>query len=119
MMDELIATLFLVREYAHREHLAAKTFAQHEALGELYTAIVDDADAIAEAYQGRTGKRLDIPYLPFDGKGELISVLERLMSNIENMRYKACDKADTPIQNLIDGAIETMLSTLNKLKHYK
>jgi hypothetical protein len=31
----------------------------------------------------------------------------------------ACDKEDSPLQNLIDTAIETYLSTLYKLRNLK
>jgi hypothetical protein len=35
---------------------------------------------------------------------------------IKDNRYKICEKDDTPIQNLIDAAVETYLSALYKLR---
>ena len=63
-MKELIALLFLAREIAHREHLKTRSFAAHMALNEFYTGIIENADAIAEAYQGqRVGHRTRVGQL--------------------------------------------------------
>jgi DNA-binding ferritin-like protein len=122
MIDELVATMFLSREMAHRAHLRTSgpgSFAQHMALGEFYPEIADNADAIVEAYQGRHGL-IDIPYLdaPKDYK-DIIKILEEHLNNVESLRYAAVDKKDTAIQNLIDEAVGTYLSTLYKLKNLK
>jgi hypothetical protein len=119
-MGQLIATLFLSRDVAHREHLKTKSFSQHMALGSFYVDIVENADAIAEAYQGAYDIIPDIPLLSGPKKGMAIDdCLEEYKDNIEGMRYKACDKEDTAIQNLIDEAIATYLSTLYKLRNLK
>jgi DNA-binding ferritin-like protein len=122
MIDELVATLFLSREMAHRAHLRASgpgSFAEHMALGEFYPDIIDKADAIVEAYQGRY-KLIDIPYLeaPKDYK-DIVKILEKHLEDVENLRYLAVDKKDTAIQNLIDEAVGTYLSALYKLKNLK
>lgn len=119
MVGRLIGTMFLAREYAHRAHLrvtGAGSFAKHSALGEFYTTIIDQADAITEAYQGRHDIIIEIPYLPMIDEEDPAKALEILMDDIEKLRYDAVDKKDTPIQNLIDGAVETFLSTLYKLR---
>ena len=122
MIDELVATLFLSREMAHRAHLRASgpgSFAEHMALGEFYPDIIDKADAIVEAYQGRH-KLIDIPYLeaPKDYK-DIVKILEKHLEDVENLRYLAVDKKDTAIQNLIDEAVGIYLSALYKLKNLK
>ena len=38
------------------------------------------------------------------------------MDDIEKLRYNAVDKSDTVIQNMIDDALATYLSTLYKLR---
>lgn len=53
LIGRLIAIMFLSRDVAHREHLRTQSYAQHMALGSFYEGIIDRADAIAEAYQGR------------------------------------------------------------------
>lgn len=120
MIEDMIATMFLSREVAHREHLRTKSYAQHVALGEFYTEIVDNADAIVEAFQGRFSITDEIPILPGPkGKKDIVDILESHMEEIEGMRYKVCDKSETAIQNLIDEAVSTYLSTLYKLKNLK
>lgn len=118
MIARLIAILFLSREVAHREHLSTKSYAQHMALGSFYDDIIDNADAIAEAYQGRNGLIGKIPMLTeTDEDSDIADVLEKHLGMIEKLRYTAVEKSDTPIQNLIDTAVETYLSTLYKLRN--
>ena len=121
MIGRLVATMFLAREYAHRAHLRVTgpgSFAAHSALGEFYNEIIDNADSITEAYQGRHGI-IEIPYLPLPKQEDYVAVLETLLDDIEKLRYDAVDKKDTAIQNLIDTAVETFLSTLYKLKNLR
>jgi len=121
MIGRLVATMFVAREYAHRAHLRVTgpgSFAAHSALGEFYNEIIDNADSITEAYQGRHGI-IEIPYLPLPKQEDYVAVLETLLDDIEKLRYDAVDKKDTAIQNLIDTAVETFLSTLYKLKNLR
>ena len=124
MMEEMIATLFLSREFAHRRHLAVTgpgSYAAHVALGSFYDDIIDRADAIAEAYQGRNGLMDEIPYLDGPkGKKTIAATatwLEGEMNKVQGMRYDCCPKTDTAIQNLIDEAIATYLSVIYKLRN--
>jgi hypothetical protein len=119
MIARLIAILFLSREVAHREHLNTKSYAQHMALGSFYDTIVDNADSIAEAYQGRHGLIGKIPMLTETDTGDIADILEKHLGMVEKLRYTAVEKSDTPIQNLIDTAVETYLSTLYKLRNLK
>lgn len=122
MIGQLIATMFLSREMAHRAHLRVSgtgSFAKHSALGEFYPAIIDIADSITEAYQGRHAL-IEIPYLEGDDDYlDIIKILEKHLDDIEKLRYVAVDKSDTAIQNLIDEAVGTYLSALYKLKNLK
>ena len=121
MIGRLVATMFVAREYAHRAHLRVTgpgSFAAHSALGEFYNEIIDNADSITEAYQGRHGI-IEIPYLPLPKQEDYVAVLETLLDDIEKLRYDAVDKKDTAIQNLIDTAVETFWSTLYKLKNLR
>ena len=121
MIGRLVATMFVAREYAHRAHLRVTgpgSFAAHSALGDFYNEIIDNADSITEAYQGRHGI-IEIPYLPLPKQEDYVAVLETLLDDIEKLRYDAVDKKDTAIQNLIDTAVETFLSTLYKLKNLR
>jgi DNA-binding ferritin-like protein len=119
-IGQLLAIMFLSRDMAHRAHWKTKSYSQHVALGSFYDEIVDNADAIAEAYQGRYHIIDDIPILTAEGeKPDIADALQSHMEDIEKLRYMACDKEDSPLQNLIDTAIETYLSTLYKLRNLK
>ncbi len=122
MIGRLVGTLFVAREYAHRAHLSITgtgSYAKHVALGEFYTAIIESADSITEACQGRYDSIIEIPYLPMPTGDDCADVLEKLMDDVEKIRYDAVDKKDTPIQNLIDEAVGIFLSTLYKLRKLK
>jgi len=117
-IGELIGTLFLSREITHREHLKTTSFSQHMALQNFYDNIIETADSITEAYQGRNGI-IDIPFVPNDYTGSIIEVLQELLDYIESIRYTAVPQEDTAIQNLIDESVALFLSTLYKLKQLK
>jgi hypothetical protein len=119
MIGRLIALLFLSREYAHRAHLRTTSFSQHMALGEFYASIVEIADSLTEAYQGRHGIIDDIPMLEETDTGEPADVLERHLESVEKLRYTAVDKSETALQNIIDEAVAQYLSTLYKLRNLK
>lgn len=122
MIGQLVATMFLSSEMAHRAHLAVTgtgSFAKHSALGEFYPAIIEIADSITEAYQGRHSL-IEIPYLDApDDYTDIINILELHLEDIEEMRYNAVDKKDSAIQNLIDEAVGIYLRALYKLKNLK
>ena len=111
-----MSLLFLARDLAHREHLKTKSYAQHKALGNFYNGIIENADAIAEAYQGQYGLMKNLEILGYKDSKEIIIELQAQVKWLKDNRYKICEKDDTPIQNLIDAAVETYLSALYKLR---
>lgn len=113
---DFIGTLFLARDVAHSVHLNTRSFAKHAALNGFYDGVVDLADKFAEAYQGRHGLIGPITLMSAKKTGNVIEFLEDSLKEIEAMRYKVCDKTDTPLQNIIDEVIGLYLSTLYKLK---
>ena len=115
-MDRIVARLFLVRDIAHREHLKTRSYSQHMALGDFYDDIVEKADAIAEAYQGRYGIIEDIPYLLPNITGDIVEVLKGNLAIIDQLRYEDVPREDTAIQNLIDEAVAVFLKALYKLQ---
>jgi len=121
MIGRLVATMFLAREYAHRVHLRVTgpgSYAKHVALGEFYSAIIDNADELTEAYQGRHDI-IEIPYLPMIDEEDPVKGLEQLLDDVEKIRYDAIDKKDTALQNIVDEAVATFLSALYKLRKLK
>lgn len=118
-MNELIATLFLARDIAHKAHLSTGSYAQHIALGSFYDSIIDLADKVTEAYQGRTDQLLEIPLMDDESSGDIIEDLKKYQDYIEANRFKAVAKEDTPIQNIIDEIVGLFLSTRYKLTRLK
>lgn len=116
-MEKILAILFLSRDLAHIEHLRTKSYAQHKALQSFYEGVIDKADSLAELYQGRNGIMKDIPLMDDESSDNIADTLESYMKIIEDTRYKAVDKADTPIQNEIDSVVGLYLSTLYKLRN--
>lgn len=114
MFEKLIALLLLSRDTAHRQHWKTLSYAEHKTLNEFYDAILELTDGLVEMYQGRTGKRFEIPSL--EEKETYISepaeVLRKHLNWIEEARYKAIPKEDTAIQNQIDEIVGQYIETL-------
>lgn len=56
---DLIGHLFLARDVTHSVHLNTRSYAKHKALGGFYENVIELADDLAEAYQGRQGRHGD------------------------------------------------------------
>lgn len=120
MIAQYIAALFLARDIAHREHLRVTgkgSFAKHQALGSFYESVIELADSLAEAYQGRHGIIKDIPLLENEFQGDIVTSIKNQLKWLESNRYKAVTKDDTPLQNIIDEIVSLYLSTLYKLQN--
>lgn len=118
MIGQFIAVLFLARDLAHRAHLRTKgpgSFAAHEALGEFYPAVVDLADRLAETYQGCELTLIDIPLLDNEFPGPILDSLKSQQKWIKANRYKAVDKNETHMQQIIDDIVELYDRTIFKL----
>ncbi len=120
MVGKLIATLFLSREIAHREHLKATRRSGHMILGDFYEEILDVTDKLVEVYQGRNGIIDDIPILPNDRiNSDITKVLEYHLATVEKLRYTAIKKDDAVLQAVVDEVCMVYLQTLYKLKNLK
>jgi hypothetical protein len=113
---EFIGCMFLARDVAHSVHLNTRSFAKHKALGGFYDDVIDLADKFAEAYQGRHGLIGPISLHSARKTSNIVEFLEDSLKEIEDMRYKVCDKSDSALQNIIDEIVGLYLSTLYKLK---
>jgi hypothetical protein len=120
MINEFIATIFLARDVAHREHLRTKSYSQHKALGHFYEDIAELADKLTESYQGRYGIIKDIPILTEKEKyKEPIYCFVEKLSYIEKNRYKCIPKEDTALQNIVDEVVGEFLSLIYRLENLK
>jgi hypothetical protein len=113
---EFIGCMFLARDVAHSVHLNTRSFAKHSALNGFYDGIIDLADKFAEAYQGRHGLIGPVSLHSARKTSNIVEFLEDSLKEIENERYKVCDKSDSALQNIIDEIVGLYLSTLYKLK---
>ena len=115
-MADFIGLLFLARDVTHSVHLNTRSYSKHKALQKFYENIIDLADGLAEAAQGRYGLMGPISLMSAKKTSNVVEFLENQLAEIESVRYDVCDKDDAPLQNLIDGIIELYLSTLYKLR---
>ena len=115
-MTEIVATLFLSREQAHRAHLRTKSYAQHVALGEFYDEVVDLADTFAEVAQGTYGLLPEVPYKT-PTKGQIAEVLEAHLECVEDCKPKFDKPCDGPLLNIIDEIGALYPKTLYKLRN--
>jgi len=113
---EFIGCMFLARDVAHSVHLNTRSFAKHKALSGFYDDVIDLADKFAETYQGRHGLIGPISLHSARKTSNIVEFLEDSLKEIEDMRYKVCDKSDSALQNIIDEIVEVYLTTLYKLK---
>lgn len=114
--EVLLGNLFLARDVAHSVHLNTRSYAKHKTLNKFYINIIDLADALAEAYQGRYGLIGPITLQSANKTNSIVAFLEDSLKTIEDSRYDAIKKEDSAIQNIIDEIVALYLSTLYKLK---
>lgn len=114
MVNTLISQLFQARDTAHRLHLATRSFAAHMALGDLYNALVEFADDIAESYQGKYGvMTIPAPITTFNDTDARTFIAELAMW-AENSRG-VFNPADTNLLNDWDNVISCVYKTKYKL----
>lgn len=116
---QFIAYLLSCATQIHIYHLRAKgagSFAAHMALGELYDAMPDMADTIAESIQGKMGLLVyDMTVTYNSNYPEAASYVREVIKYVETTRKSICQ--DTYVQNQIDGVVEKLYSTLYKLEN--
>jgi hypothetical protein len=118
-MEHFISLLFLARDVAHREHLRTRNFAAHMALNDFYNEVIEQTDGLVEAYQGSYQLLKNVEILGSKDEANIETFLKNQVIWIDNNRYKVCPKDDSPIQNLIDGILETYFTVLYKLRFLK
>jgi hypothetical protein len=113
---DFVGMLFLARDVAHSVHLNTRSYSKHKALGKFYDEVIDLADKFAEAYQGRHGLIGPISLMSAGKTSNILAFMQDQVDQIEKIRYEVCNKAETPLQNIIDEIIGLYLSTIYKLK---
>lgn len=118
MIEQLLSRLLFLRTVAHVAHWRTDSYAQHMALGEFYNAIGGHADAIAEAWMGPSNERIAEVPLIAKKAGTIVQDLWSVRAWIDVNR-KDKELAFPEIQNLIDGATDSIDSAIYKLKFLK
>lgn len=113
--SKVVSMLFNARTNAHIAHLQTKSYAQHKALDEFYTEILDIADRFAESAQGTQGI-LNGYTLGTLFTGDIISFIETLHNDLSNIKKEF---TEGHLLQLIDDATELTSTTLYKLKNLK
>lgn len=94
------------------------SFAAHKALNDLYDALPDHADTIAEGYQGRTG---EIPKYPADMPPSVCApamfTVKEALSYIDELHMKICRIQESCEFSEIVNDLDTIKSTLNSAKY--
>lgn len=115
---QVVSILFNARTNAHILHLQSKSFSQHKALDEYYSALPDLADSFAESAQGTqgilTGYSLGELY-----QGDPISFVQSTLDSLLKLRAQFDVKTEGHLIQLIDDMVELHTSTLYKLKNLK
>lgn len=118
----LIATLWLARDRAHKQHLRSKgpgSLAEHMATGEFYDAIIPASDRLAESFVALYDVDLDVPEITAEVEGGILDLLVSQRQYIRDIRYKAVPREETPIQNLIDDVELIYLDAIFKLRRLR
>lgn len=116
MIEELVARVFAARNASHAEHWKTKSYAEHVALGGFYDAVVEQIDAVVEAYQGNFALLGKVDLTDPEPNGSILQRLERDAAWIDSNRSKIAGGVRA-IENLVDALTETYLTTIYKLKH--
>lgn len=113
---KLICHLLGAADSFHKLHLKVKgpgSFAAHMALGDLYDALRDHVDTVAEGYQGASGKLLDIPnetYEPIETVPAAIESIRELYEMISGVQE------GLPYSEVVND-LDAVKSSLNKAKY--
>ena len=112
----LFSKLFEARNFAHKAHLATKSYAQHKALGSFYEDVLGFTDSLIETYQGQYGlQKIEFSAVK---DADVIGYFEDLGKFLIE-GHSAIDKKDTHLHNILDEITGLTYQTLYKLKNLK
>ena len=109
-----VGTMLHSATVTHLQHLATKSYAQHQALGAYYDAIPDLVDAYAEAYQGRYGIITGYD-VEFHKNRDPRAYVKGLLTFLDEI--KPALPKDSDLVNLFDAVVEEVTSLKYKLEN--
>lgn len=116
--NALIVKLFEVRQQAHIEHLATRSFSQHLALEAFYSELLELIDELVEVYQGEFGLIQIQKGLPSTAEIDFIDCLKHLVKQLKLANGKLTG-AYSYYGNIIDEITALTLRTIYKLENLK
>lgn len=118
-VGKFLGLLMHSRNVIHIKHLQTKSFAEHNALGELYNALPTFIDSIIEDFQGRTGNIIEDYNFPIEdfNKKNPLEYVKGIRAYIDTNRKVFGDYSE--IQNKLDELISQFNSTIYKLTNLK
>lgn len=111
-----IAQSFAVRTAAHLIHLTTKSYAEHVALDEFYTGLVDLVDTFAELYLAEPETPSTVFPSTVPPKGTSVGILTSYLADV---REEMGDKPNQAMANVLAEIEALTLRTLYKLKNLK
>lgn len=115
-MEAFAQTLLHSATCAHIQHWQTKSYAEHKALQKYYEAMPDLVDGLVESYMGRYGKVGKFEP-EFYIEEDPLKYMKAMLDYVDDTR-KDLPK-DSELQNLIDGIVDLINSTIYKLKNLK
>lgn len=118
-VGKFLGLLMHSRNVIHIKHLQTKSFAEHNALDELYNALPTFIDSIIEDFQGRTGNIINDYMFPVEdfNKKNPLEYVKGIRAYIDTNRKVFGDYSE--IQNKLDELISQFNSTIYKLTNLK
>jgi DNA-binding ferritin-like protein len=116
MVSACVSELMNAGTSFHKLHLKVTgtgSYAAHKALNELYDALPDHADDLAEGYQGAAEKLLtysEVAPRTLDSVDEALAYIRDITSMVTNLQSKM------PYSELVND-LDTVKSTLNSAKY--
>lgn len=116
MVSACVSELMNAATSFHKLHLkvtGAGSFAAHKALNELYDALPDHADTIAEDFQGASEKLLsykDVAPRSLDSVADALSYLREMKEMVTSLQAKM------PYSELVNE-LDNIKSTINGIKY--
>lgn len=111
---KIVSLLFNARTNMHIAHLQTKSYAEHKALDEFYSAVVDLADRFAECVQGQHGVITGYTMGTLH-EGSAEEFLSDNLSMLQLFRASLDSATEGHLIQIIDDCIELYTSTIYKL----
>ena len=111
------ATLLHSSTNAHFEHWSTNSYAQHIALGDFYSEIINATDELVEAYMGIYGQIKKFPNSYHQPTSTPLEYLKSLQNFVKDARPNL--PKDSEIVQLIDNIAQLIDTTIYKLQFLK